>query len=184
MDLSTAHKYFESLWWNSRGFQFKAQLLMAPSQPSAVYFYLPRRLLKYSYNAGVLPGDYITSKTSGKAYLCGENGDSEFQGQVIYRTLRLFEVTHTSATWKRNDTTKDPITGLAKKNANQPHLVANIPVAIEFVKLQEDEMRIPADLVRIIAKDPIKIGDFINDEYTIVNVEAQLGLYMATAKRQ
>jgi hypothetical protein len=49
--------------------------------------------------------------------------------------------------------------------------------------MQEDEMRIGADLVRIIAAHPIQINDKIGP-YSLINVEPQLGLYFATARRQ
>lgn len=181
MDLSTAHHFFQSKFRNHRGFEFAAQLLSAPLENSSVYFSLPRRLLKLDALSPTQAGDIITSRTSGHTWLVGENAPSEFQGREIYKSLKLFEVTHRDAKWYTYGTYENEITGLKEKVAKE--LEATIPVTIEFMKLQEDEMRISADLVRIISASPIKPKERIN-EYAIQNVEYQLGLYFATAKRQ
>ena len=150
-------------------------------EESSVYFYLPRRILKLDASAPAQAGHVVTSLVSGHTWLVGENGPSEFQGKEIYKSLKLFEVTHPAATWKTTATSKDPVTGLDKKGTTTTQPA--IPVVIEFMKTQEDEMRIGADLVRIIAASAIGVGDRINT-YVIQNVEPQLGLYFATAKRQ
>ena len=181
MDLSKAHHFFQSRFRTAQGLEFQAQLLAAPMEESSVYFFLPRRLLKLDAASPVQAGHVVTSLTSGHTWLTAENGPSEYQGREIYKSLKLFEVTDPAATWKVTGTSKDPITGLDKKGA--PTTQPPIPVVIEFMKMQEDEMRIGADLVRIIATAPIAIGDRINT-YVIQNVEFQLGLYFATAKRQ
>lgn len=181
MDLSKAHHFFSSTFTCLRGFSFKAQLLAAPMEESAVYFLLPRRILKLDAKSPVRPGDVIRSGPSGNMWLCAENGPSEFQNRTIYKTLKLFEVTHPAAQWTGSTTTVDPLTEQKRKTGND--LKGAIPVVIEFMKLQEDEMRIPADMVRIIAAENILVGDRV-DGYTIINVEDQLGLKFCTAKRQ
>ncbi len=181
MDLSKAHHFFHSKFRCARGFDFLAQLLAAPMEESAVYFIHPRRILKLDANSAVVPGDVVKSLTSGHSWMAASNGPSEFQGVTIYKSLKLFEVTHLTATWKGTAKTKDPITGLDRK-AERP-ILGIIPAVIEFMKLQEDEMRIPADLVRVITAAPVSVGDMVN-EYTIINVEPQIGLYFSTAKRQ
>ena len=181
MDLSKAHHFFQSRFRTAQGTVFQAQLLAAPLEESSVYFFLPRRILKLDAASPVQAGHVVTSLVSGHTWLAAENAPTEFQGKEIYKSLKLFEVTHPTATWKVTGTTTDAITGLAKKGT--PTTQPAIPVVIEFMKTQEDEMRIGADLVRIIAAAPIGIGDRINT-YVIQNVEPQLGLYFATAKRQ
>lgn len=181
MDLATAHHYFHSDYTVVGVGRIKAQLLAAPMEESAVYFLLPRRILKVDADSPVRPGDAIISGASQHMYLVGENGASEFQGRTIYKSLKLFEVTHRAASWKRDVKTTDAITG-QKVKASATEL-GPIPVTIEFVKLQEDEMRISADLVRIISNKDIRVGDKVSD-YVVTNVELQLGLRFCTAKRQ
>jgi uncharacterized protein YeeX (DUF496 family) len=98
---------------------------------------------------------------------------------MIHKSLKLFEVTHPSATLLRREQVDDDITGLKKKVDDNSY---TIPATIEFTKTQEDEMRIGADLVRIISKFPLMVNDRVN-EYTIVNTETQLGLHFATARK-
>lgn len=181
MDLSKAHHFFHSRFRCLRGFDFQAQLLAAPLEESAVYFLVPRRILKLDHNSPVTSGDIIRSYTSDHMWLCGDNGPSEYRNRAIYKSLKLFEVTHRTASWKTLSRYEDEITGIKRKE--EPRETAKIPVAIEFVKQQEDEMRIPADMLRIITASPVSIGDLV-DEFTIINVEPQLGLYFCTAKRQ
>lgn len=182
MDLAKAHHFFDSKFRCVSGnFDFRGQLLAAPMEESSVYFLLPRRILKLDSDSAVDAGAVVSSYPSGNTWLCADNGPSEFQGRTIYKSLKLFEVTHKTAQWYISNKTTDTITGLPKKGERTPHAV--IPVSIEFVKLQEDEMRIPSDLVRIITNAAVNVGDRIN-EYTITNVETQIGLRFATAKRQ
>lgn len=180
MDLSKAHRFFDSRYHCARGFDFRAQLLAAPMEESSVYFMLPRRVLKLDAHSMVSAGDIVSSIPSGNMWLCGENGPSEFQGKTIYKTLKLFEVTHRNAVWKGFSTYEDEITEQKRKSVVQRGV---IPVAIEFQKLQEDEMRISADMVRIITTSDVKVGDII-ETYAITNVERQIGLNFCTAKRQ
>lgn len=182
MDIAKAHRYFDTVFHCARGFSLRAQLLMAPLEESATYFLNSRRILKTDAKSMLRPGDVVTSSASGYTWLCGDNGPSEFQGRVIYKSFKLFEVTHKTATWTRHGATKDPITALEVKDP-EPVTLGTIPVAIEFLKLQEDEMRIPADMVRIVASADIKVGDHING-LKVTNVETQLGLRFITAKRQ
>lgn len=179
MDLSHAMDPFASSFYsygNRRG--FKAQLLAVPMEESSTYFLLPRRILKLYPNSGILPGDRLRDETTGKQYLAGENGPSVFSNKVIHTTMKLFEVTHLAAPYVTKEKLTDEITGLEKQiDEGQSTIVA----VIEFTKMQEDEMRIGADLARIITNVPVKIGDRI-DHYTVVNVESQLGLYFSTAR--
>lgn len=180
MDLSKAHHYFHADYTVVGVGRIKAQLLAAPMEESAVYFLLPRRILKIDADSPVRPGDIVISGASQHMWLAGENGPSEFQGRTIYKSLKLFEVTDRNATWTTYIKTDDPITGLKKK---QSPVVSSMPCVIEFTKTSEDEMRIGADLVRIISAVEPKVGDKIKD-YTVQNVEPQLGLFFSIAKRQ
>lgn len=181
MDIAKAHHYFNSRFRCARGFDFLAQLLAAPIEPSSTYFITPRRILKLDAHSMVRPGDQVYSPASDKSWFCGENGPSEFQGRTIYKTLKLFEVTHTNVSWRGDTTATSNITGQKVKTANEEK--GPIDVTIEFLKLQEDEMRIPADQVRIITNKNVRVGDRIGP-YTVINAEAQIGLVFCTAKRQ
>lgn len=179
MDLAKAMNPFASSFYDYSGFGFKGQLLAVPMEESATYFLLPRRILKLYPNTRVRPGARIREENTGKQYLAGENGPSLFGDRVIHKTLKLFEITHPNATLLVNEEQKDAITGLPRKVNSNSRL---IPAVIEFTKTQEDEMRIGADLVRIVTRDKLSPNDKIN-EYTVVNTEAQLGLYFSTARR-
>lgn len=181
MDISKAHRYFTTKFRCARGFDFLAQLLSAPIEPSSTYFINPRRVLKLDAHSLVSPGDHISLPATGKAWLCGENGPSQFQDQVIYKTLKLFEITHTGVSWKGDVTATSNITGQKVKTSSAEK--GPIDVVIEFLKLQEDEMRIPADQVRIITNKDVLVGDRVGP-YTIINAESQIGLKFCTAKRQ
>lgn len=180
MDLAKAMNPFASSFYDYSGFGFKGQLLAVPMEESATYFLLPRRILKLYPNTRVRPGARIREENTGKQYFAGENGPSLFGDRVIHKTLKLFEINHTAATLVRSGQVVDNITGLPKKVT--PGTPVTIPAVIEFTKTQEDEMRIGADLVRIVTKDQVFPNDKIN-EYTVVNTEAQLGLYFSTARR-
>lgn len=179
MDLTRAIDPFASNFYDYRGFGFRAQLLAVPMEESATYFLLPRRILKLYPNAKVLPGARIRDETTKKEYLAGENGPSVFSNRVIHTTLKLFEITHKAASVSRRVKIDDSITGLPKKVDDD---TSAIPAVIEFTKSQEDEMRIGADLVRVITNVSFTPGDKI-DAYTIVNCEPQMGLFFSTARR-
>jgi len=179
MDLAHAMDPFASPFYCLRGFGFKAQPLAVPIEESATYFNLPRRILKLYPNTKLLPGDIVRDETTKKLYLAGENGPSLFAGRVIHKTMKLFEVTHPAASLVRTTKAIDSVTGLPKKTGTAP---SAIKAVIEFTKTQEDEMRIGADLVRIISDYPLLPNDKV-EAYTVVNVETQLGLYFATARK-
>lgn len=179
MDLGKAHLPFSGRYYCYRGFSFQAQLLSLSLDVSNVYFNYPRRLLKMEAKVPLRPGDQIRGQ-SGKRYLVGEHGPSELNDVVLYKTYKLFEVTHPAALWSAQGTTTDPILGIKVASGNPAENL--IPVAIEFQKSQEDEMRIQADLVRIITNAAVQIDDHI-DSYTILNVEPQLGLNFCLARR-
>lgn len=179
MDLTRALDPFVSPFYCLRGFGFKAQPLAVPIEESATYFNLPRRIIKLYPDSKLLPGDVIRDETAKKMYLVGENGPSLFAGRVIHKTMKLFEVTHPNATLEARVQLVDNITGLKKNLAYQE---STIKAVVEFTKQQEDEMRVGADLVRIITAVPVSPNDKVNG-YTIVNTEPQLGLYFSTARK-
>lgn len=180
MNLTDALNPFASKFYNlTLKSGFRAQLLATPMEESNTYFLLPRRILKLYPDAKTAGGHLIREENTKKQFFAGENGPAIFGDRVIHKSLKLFEVTHPSATLLRRETMDDDVTGLKKKVDDN---VYTIPVTIEFTKTQEDEMRIGADLVRIITNYPILVNDRIN-EYTVVNAETQLGLYFATARK-
>lgn len=179
MNLTNALDPFVSPFYCLRGFGFKAQPLAVPIEESATYFNLPRRILKLYPDAKLLPGDTIRDETTKKMYFAGENGPSLFAGRVIHKTMKLFEITHPNATLESRVQLTDTVTGLKK---NLEFQESTIKAVIEFTKMQEDEMRVGADLVRVITAVPIKPNDRVNG-YTIVNSESQLGLYFSTARK-
>lgn len=179
MDLSRAMDPFASRFYSYSGYSFNAQLLAIPMEESSTYFFLPRRILKLYPASPAKPGDRIRDESTKKEYLAGENGPSVFSNKIIHKTLKLFEITHKSAPYSTRVTVTDSVTGL-KKTVDTNDIT--IPCVIEFAKTQEDEMRVGADLVRIIAAVALKPNDIVAG-YTIVNSEPQLGLYFATARR-
>ena len=179
MDLRHALDPFVSPFYCLRGFGFKAQPLAIPIEESATYFNLPRRILKLYPDSKLLPGDIVRDETSKKLYFAGENGPSLFHGQIIHKTMKLFEITHPNATLESRVQSNDSVTGLKKSLTYDE---STIKAVIEFTKMSEDEMRIGSDLVRIITSVPLKPADRVNG-YTIVNAEPQLGLYFSTARK-
>jgi len=179
MDLTRAIDLFASKFYAYGKTTFSAQLLAIPLEESSSYFFLPRRLLKTYPDSVATPGDRIRDETTGKQYLAGENGPSMFSNRIIHKTLKLFEITHPAAVLTTRATGTDTVTGLKKTSSTS---TTTIPVVIEYTKMQEDEMRISADLVRIIANVPLVPNDMIAG-YTIINAEPQLGLYFATARK-
>jgi uncharacterized protein YeeX (DUF496 family) len=180
MNLTDALNPFASKFYNlTLRSGFRAQLLATPMEESNTYFLLPRRILKLYPDAKTKGGHLIREEHSKKQFFCGENGPAIFGNRMIHKSLKLFEVTHPSATLLRREQVDDDITGLKKKVDDNSY---TIPATIEFTKTQEDEMRIGADLVRIISNFPLMVNDRVN-EYTIVNTETQLGLHFATARK-
>lgn len=180
MNLTDALNPFASRFYNlTTRTGFRAQLLATPMEESATYFLLPRRILKLYPNGKTTPGHLIREEQSKKLFFAGENGVALFGDQVIHKTLKLFEVTHPQAALKRREEMEDEITGLKKKIDDDNLTIA---ATIEFTKTQEDELRIGADLVRIISNQTILVNDKI-DAYTVTNVEQQIGLYFATARK-
>lgn len=179
MDLTDAMTPFASKWYSYSGFTFNAQLLAVPMEESSTYFFLPRRILKLYPASPAAPGMRLRDETTKKEYLAGENGPSIFSNRVIHKTLKLFEITHKTAAYETPVKVKDSITGLPKKVDDNE---ITIPCVIEFAKTQEDEMRVGADLVRIITSYPVLVGDKV-DAYRVTNVEPQLGLYFAVGRR-
>lgn len=178
--LTKALDPFASKFYNvTTGRGFRAQMLMTPMEESATYFLLPRRILKLYPNDLTKPGDLLRETLSKKLFFAAENGVALFDADIIHRTMKLFEVTHPAATRITLTKATDTVTGLPKK---QSQVTTTIPAVIEFSKTQEDEMRIGADLVRIITNTPIIVNDKIN-EYTVTNVENQIGLYFCTARK-
>lgn len=177
--LTKALDPFASKFFNvTTGRGFRAQLLMTPMEESATYFLLPRRILKLYPDDKTKPGDLIKETMSKKLFFAAENGVALYNTSIIHRTMKLFEVTHKEATLIRKGATTDTVTGLPKKDSGTPTI---IPATIEFTKVQEDEMRIGADLVRVISNYPMAVNDKVN-QYTVLNVEYQIGLYFATAR--
>lgn len=180
MNLTDALNPFASKFYNlTLRSGFRAQLLATPMEESNTYFLLPRRILKLYPDSKTRGGHLIREEISKKLFFAGENGPAIFGNRMIHKSLKLFEVTHPTATLLRKETVEDEITGLKKKVDDDDSTIA---ATIEFTKTQEDEMRIGADLVRIISNERILVNDRIN-EYTVVNVEQQLGLYFATARK-
>ena len=180
MNLTDALNPFASKFYNlTLRSGFRAQLLATPMEESSTYFLLPRRILKLYPDSKTAGGHLIREENTKKLFFAGENGPAIFGNRVIHKSLKLFEVTHPSATLLRNETIEDEVTGLKKKVDDNPY---TIPVVIEFTKTQEDEMRIGADLVRLISNFPLLVKDKVN-EYTVVNTEQQLGLHFATARK-
>lgn len=177
--LTKALDPFASKFYNvTTGRGFRAQMLMTPMEESATYFLLPRRILKLYPNDPTQPGSLLRETMSKKLYFAAENGVALFDNSIIHRTMKLFEVTHPTATHITTVKVIDPVTSLPKKNAE---VTTTIPAVIEFTKMQEDEMRIGADLVRIITNHPLKVGDKVNG-YVLTNVEHQIGLNFGTAR--
>ena len=180
MNLTDALNPFASKFYNmTLRSGFRAQLLATPMEESSTYFLNPRRILKLYPNSKTTGGHLIREEHSKKMFLCGENGPAIFGDRMIHKSLKLFEVTHPTATLLRREQLDDEITGLKKKVDDKPYTIA---AAIEFTKTQEDEMRIGADLVRIISNFPLQPNDKV-EEYVVVNAEPQIGLHFATARK-
>lgn len=179
MDLSKAHRYFGDKYYSDRAGGFVGQLMSLPVEVANVYFNAPRRVIKTDPDTKLRAGDLVTGK-SGARYICATHGPAEVFGRVIYRLFKLYEVTHLKAKWESKEQYEDPVTGTKRDDRKTTKY---IPAVVEFQKSQEDEMRIPSDLVRIIVRDPVKVGDVV-EAYLVVNVEPQMGVFIATARRQ
>lgn len=180
MNLTDALNPFASRFYNlTTRTGFRAQLLATPMEESSTYFLSPRRILKLYPQTKTSGGHLVRDENTKVLFFAGHNGAANFGDQVIHKTLKLFEVTHPSAPLLRREEVEDEITGLKKKVDDDG---STIPVTIEFTKTQEDELRIGADLVRIISNQRILVNDKI-DAYTVTNVEEQIGLYFAIARK-
>lgn len=142
------------------------------SQPTYVFAH-PRRVLRVRDWVPIATGMVVTAP-SGEKLLVGENGPSDSWRGVLWKSFRMFAVTH-QVEWKRRQMTIDVITGLERDIGE---VLLGTPWAVmepSDRELNDSKLRRTFEQSRFICGAQVLADDLINGQ-KVTKIDTQLGL--------
>lgn len=175
MDKKKVGKRFEIVFTRDDGRRFKGFVYAPPaSQTKSTTFITARRILKVSDKTDVKEGD-VFKFPNGTYGLCFDMQDGYFY-EPNFRMFGLITLDQ-YLSWKRKTYKQDPIT--LKQVPDEIVDLGKIRCVLEYVRQDEDSLKVPGSVYRFFSGKEIKEGDVIGEEFIIKKVYKLLGVYMA-----
>ena len=175
MDLASIASGFRKRFKTIDGRSFLGEITVPTATPRQGNIGNPPRILRVGIAAAVYIGDVMVTE-AGRHYLLGrhpENDNIHYQAQEF----RLFDVDHIYG-WKRKATVTDPVTGLSKESGYTDLGLAYCMLDTPMVGV-DSVTHVRKTLWRFLTNVPIQLGDILNDQYKVVAITPQLGLWFA-----
>lgn len=153
-------------------------IITEPSQGEApaYQFNNPRRILRVRDGVPVKTGMVIQSQ-DGAIFMVAEHGASSKQGDILFRSFRLFEADRRFS-WQTRQSTIDPVTRLPRDiGLSDPVMIygAYEPAPERF----DRQVRASFETARFITNRKVGLNDMVDDK-KVSRVDEQLGIYLVT----
>lgn len=175
MDLGNVGKRFEITFTRADGRRFNGFIYAPPaSQTKSTTFITARRILKVSDKTDVKEGDYF-KLPNGDYGLCFDMQDGYFY-EPNFRLFGLITMDQ-NFKWFRKTVVKDEVT--FRDIPGEPLDMGYLRCALEYVRQDEDSLKVPGSVYRLLCGEEIKEGDILDGKYIVKKVYNILGIYMA-----
>ena len=175
MDTRKVGKRFEIVFTRDDGRRFKGFVYAPPaSQTKSTTFITARRILKVSASSDVKEGD-VFRFPNGTYGLCFDMQDGYFY-EPNFKMFGLITLDQ-YLSWRRKSYKQDPIT--LSQVQDEDINMGKIRCVLEYVRQDEDSLKVPGSVYRLFTGKEIKEGDVIGGEFIIKKVYKLLGVYMA-----
>lgn len=175
MDLRNVGKRFEITFTRDDGRRFKGFIYAPPaSQTKSTTFITARRILKVSDQTDVREGD-VFKLPNGDYGLCFDMQDGYFY-EPNFHLFGLINLDK-NLSWSRKTLVEDPVT--LRQIPGEPIDMGFLRCALEYVRQDEDSLKVPGSVYRLLCGKEIQEGDVLDDKYIVKKVYNILGIYMA-----
>ena len=175
MDLRNVGKRFEITFTRDDGRRFTGFIYAPPaSQTKSTTFITARRILKVSDQTDVKEGDFFRLP-NGDYGLCFDMQDGYFY-EPNFHLFGLITLDQ-NLTWIRKTLVQDPVT--LRNIPGEPEDLGMLRCALEYVRQDEDSLKVPGSKYRLLCGKEIKEGDVLGGRYIVKKVYNILGIYMA-----
>jgi hypothetical protein len=175
MELRNVGKRFEITFTRDDGRRFKGFIYAPPaSQTKSTTFITARRILKVSDKSDVKEGD-VFKLPNGTYGLCFDMQDGYFY-EPNFHLFGLVTLDQ-NLSWKRKTLVEDPVT--LRMVSGEPEDLGFLRCVTEYVRQDEDSLKVPGSVFRLLCGKEIKEGDLLGEEFVVKKVYKILGIYMA-----
>lgn len=178
METRNVGKRFNHAFTRDDGRRFHGMIYAPPaSQTKSTTFITARRILKVSDKCDVKEGD-VFCLPNGTWGLCFDIQDGYFY-EPNFHLFGLITLDK-ELPWERKTFVEDPITHTLIQS--EPEDMGKLKCVLEYVRQDEDSLKVPGSVYRLLCGKKIKEGDVLTDadeKHVIKKVYNILGIYMA-----